>query len=822
MRLRKPPFRELRDKLRELAKGDYRKFLQVFRSSIREAQKLNQRRMVVLCGDDDLKLSGLSAELVIRYLKLVARKRRKEDKKVKILYFFHDEFPEALLRAKIVRKVLKHFIKSADLDNVELELAVYEKSIKYLGTTVQVLVLDLLNDLRPNDIGRLLGIVEGGGIIILLTPPHDRWPRYLTLFKQSLAVPNHPEPRHIFISWFLRHLYSHGGIVIYDVGSCRIIKEGSSSEKEVVTSPVRKELKLPQKKLFPEELYRLAMTQDQVNVIEAIEDNMVERFKDVSRQVVVIVADRGRGKSSAVGIGIVGLIEELLKFKNRVRIAVTANEPSSVQSLMTLAIKALETLGKNFRVIKREGFIIEVKGDRFSIEYWPPLEVLKLNVDVVVVDEAAGIPVPLLHKIWWKFRRTIFSTTIHGYEGAGRGFSVRFLKRIRGDKKTRLAIIEMSEPIRYSADDPIEKFQFDVLLLNAEPAELTSDDLEAIKRGEYTYVAFDPEELFKAENEEILRQIFGIYVLAHYRNEPDDLGMLADAPHHSIRAMVLKSGKVVAAAQLAEEGGLSDEYIDELLRGGKIAGNIIPDRLLKHLRRRVFGRGVGWRIVRIAVHIDSQGMGIGSAFMRKIVEEAINRGYDWVGAGFGVTYELLNFWLKNGFKVMHISPDRNPVSGEYTALVIYPLSDEWKKAVYEAFEDFIVKFVECLPVVYRDFESDAAYLILSSVDRPLTASEDINIKETQIDRLSLYISGVFTLEVVFDVALLLLKKLVFLGRLSSLEQKDGQLLIARILQGKPWENMSEEFSMGRVTVANAVRSALAKAFKILESSISPH
>ena len=94
------------------------------------------------------------------------------------------------------------------------------------------------------------------------------------------------------------------------------------------------------------------------------------------------------------------------------------------------------------------------------------------------------------------------------------------------------------------------------------------------------------------------------------------------------------------------------------------------------------------------------------------------------------------------------------------------------------------------------------------------------MRETQIDRLSLYVSGVFTLEVVFDAALLLLKKLVFLGKIGSLGQKDGQLLVARILQGKPWETMSEEFNIGKVTVASMVRNALAKAFRILESNTS--
>lgn len=810
----KSSFTEIRDKLRELAAGDYRELLQAFKRSVRIALALNQRRIIALCGRSDLKLAGLAAELIIRYLKII-RQLEQRERTVKVLYFYHDEFSEAIARMKLVRKVLKHFAKPSNRVAVELEVAVYEKSAKYLGTTVQVLVLDLLNDLRPNDIGRLLGIVEGGGIILLLTPPHDVWPEHMTLFKQSLVVPNHPKPRHVFIRWFMRHLYGHDGILVYDVESNKLLKGDTYAEETVKNLRSRRELELPQVRLFPDELYRLALTQDQVTVIEAIEKNMVEKFKEFKHQVVVIIADRGRGKSSAVGIGVVGLVRELLKFKNRVRVAVTANEPSSIQSMMLLATKALEVLKKEFRVIKREGFVIEIKGDRFSIEYWPPLDILKLDVDVVVVDEAAGIPVPLLHKIWRKFKRTIFSTTIHGYEGAGRGFSVRFLKRIREDRKTKLAIVEMSEPIRYSADDPIEKFQFDVLLLNAEPAELTAEDIESIKKGEYSYVAYEPEELFKAENEALLRQLFGIYVLAHYRNEPDDLGMIADAPHHAVRAMVLKNGKVVAAAQLAEEGGLTSEYIDELLKGGKISGNIIPDRLLKHLRRRIFGEGVGWRVVRIAVHIDAQGMGIGSEFIKSILSEAKSRGYDWVGAGFGVTYELLNFWLKNGFKVLHLSPERNPVSGEYTALVIHPLTEAWRKVVEDSLEDFIVKFVESLPAVYRDFETDAAYLILSSLEKPLEISKVIDLRDTQLERLSLYISAVFTLEVVFDSAILAVKKLVYEGKLSRVGQRSGQILIAKVLQGRPWENIREEFGIGKAAATTAVRESLAKALEVL-------
>jgi tRNA(Met) cytidine acetyltransferase len=71
---------------------------------------------------------------------------------------------------------------------------------------------------------------------------------------------------------------------------------------------------------------------------------------------------------------------------------------------------------------------------------------------------------------------------------------------------------------------------------------------------------------------EIVRRVeeyeaFDIYVQAHYRNEPDDLGMLLDAPHHTARALALPNGKVVVSVELVFEGALDDLSIDQALRG---------------------------------------------------------------------------------------------------------------------------------------------------------------------------------------------------------------------------------------------------------------
>ncbi|MCD6341049.1 MAG: tRNA(Met) cytidine acetyltransferase [Desulfurococcales archaeon] len=810
-----PKFSYVREKLREVVTEDYRNLVKKLGDDVKNIVRYRQRRLVVLTGKDDIKLAGVTAEIVLRYYKRVKRvTKREKDTEIKVLYVYHDEFPDARLRAEIVKRVLKKN------NNINLTVAVYEVSSRYLGTTFQVLIMDLVNDLKPNDVGRLMGIVEGGGLIIYMAPPISEWVRAKTIFRMNLTVPNHPEPRYVFTKWFIRKLMEHEGIYIFDADRGKLIKSGWFKKVLEKAREFTRSIEIPKESVFDRELYELALTQDQVNVIKLIEKHLLPKIKKKRHVALVITADRGRGKSSAVGIGVVGLIKEFLKRKNKVRVAVTAKDPLSVQSLMDLACKAARTLGLKYKVIKREENIIEIKGDRFSIEYWQPYTVLRLNVDVVVVDEAAGIPVPLLHKIWLKYTRTIFATTIHGYEGAGRGFSIRFLKRLREDPKTELVMYEMKEPIRYSIDDPIEKFQFDVLLLDAEPDTLDEEDLKEIEEKNFEYVKYDPEYLFSKKGEKELRSLFGIYVLAHYRNEPDDLARIADAPHHSIRALKLKkSGKIVAAVQLAEEGRIPDDLIDELLIGGKIPGNIIPDRLLKHLRVKEFGRGIGWRIVRIAVHIDVQGKGIGSYLLKKIIEEARERGYDWVGVGFGVSKELINFWIKNGFSVLHISPDRNPVSGEYTALVIYPLSKKWKKLVELGNSEFSVKFIESLHAVYYDFEPDTAYIMIKRQLRNEEYAAKIDLTPIQLERLKVYVSGIMTFESVCDAVSLLSKKYVFMGLGSELSEEGGIVTIARVLQGWSWDKIFEEYRIGKVRATNMLRQIVAK---MLERVYSIH
>lgn len=747
----------------------------------------NYRQMLVLSGGPP-ELQGLIAGVIVSSIsRFISKEKGRE---ASVLYMYHDEFDSSRIRKETFRLFMKK--TTGKKEGVSRVIDVYERTDKYLGTTYDVLVLDLNDDLKPNDIGRLVEIVRGGGLIVLLVPEWSSWDTKMTIFKQKLLVPGFNEPRHVFIKWFKFTMSNADNVVIYDVVGRKVIYAGN------IARPIKtnnKSIVIPKESVFPEELYKLALTQDQVEFLRLVEELFTKPVK-TKKTALVVTADRGRGKSCALGIALVGLAAYLSKFRNKVRILLTAPEPSNVASLFSLAIKAAEALGVQPKVFRKEGYVVEIKTEKFSIEYWRPLDIPRISGDIVAVDEASGIHVPQLYRILDSNNKVIFTATIHGYEGAGRGFSIRFLGELKKREDILLKEYHMETPIRYGEGDPIESWLYRALLLNAEPAELDEDDIKSIKEGYLLYEEVSPELLFTDKKEKDLRELFGIYVLAHYRNQPDDLGLLADAPHHLIRAARTSSGKIVGALQIAIEGKLDENMIYSLLRGNKVPGNIIPDRILKHLRIWEAGKTIGYRIVRIATHPKVQSMGIGSFLLKQLISEARNKGFDWVGSGFGVNSKLLKFWLKNGFVPIHMSPDRNPVSGEYTILVIYPLSEVARRIIRIGASIFLEKLIYSLRDTYRDLELDVAYMLLTNINS--IQPEPLELNPINIDRLWIYSYGPMTYEAVSDVMYKLacyyfMHRDYLNFRLSELEEK---LLIAKVLQGKDWATVAMELSIG--------------------------
>src|SRR5690606_29843346 len=130
--------------------------------------------------------------------------------------------------------------------------------------------------------------------------------------------------------------------------------------------------------------------------------------------------------------------------------------------------------------------------------------------DAIVVDEAAQLPVPLLRRLVARHDAShiAFATTTHGYEGTGRGFSLRFLRWLRARDRPVIDVA-LAQPIRWDAGDPLERAVSSALLLDAEIADVDAADLD-VARLEHRILS--GEDL--AADERRLAEIFGLLVRA--------------------------------------------------------------------------------------------------------------------------------------------------------------------------------------------------------------------------------------------------------------------------------------------------------------------
>ncbi|KAK7043280.1 N-acetyltransferase 10 [Halocaridina rubra] len=109
----------------------------------------------------------------------------------------------------------------------------------------------------------------------------------------------------------------------------------------------------------------------------------------------------------------------------------------------------------------------------------------------------------------------------------------------------------------------------------------------------------------------------GLLVSSHYRNTPDDLQMLSDAPaHHLFVLLPPQEGKkhdalpfVISVIQVALEGKVSKEsVVSALLLGEKPSGDLVPWTVSNQFQNHDFPQLSGARIIRIATHPQLQGV----------------------------------------------------------------------------------------------------------------------------------------------------------------------------------------------------------------------
>lgn len=142
---------------------------------------------------------------------------------------------------------------------------------------------------------------------------------------------------------------------------------------------------------------------------------------------------------------------------------------------------------------------------------------------------------------------------------------------------------------------------------------------------ELYYVNRDTLFSYNKVSEFFLQNMMSLYVSSHYKNEPNDLQLMSDAPAHQLYVLLPPQNDttkkdtnklipdILAVIQISFEGNLTKKIIKSGLNKGKrLDGDLIPWVMSQQFQDDDFGRLNGARVVRIAVHPHVQSMGYGS------------------------------------------------------------------------------------------------------------------------------------------------------------------------------------------------------------------
>jgi tRNA(Met) cytidine acetyltransferase len=519
-----------------------------------------------------------------------------------------------------------------------------------LGLDTDCIVYDTYDGFDPDGFGILSGSIKGGGLCVLITPELALWPKFLDPQASKLAV--YPLESKDVSTYYLSRL-------------ARIIKNDLSSAESIQQVDCRVLKPRPFTKISALEPLP---TTDQCIAIDAIKQQLNLDIKTPAP--LLITSDRGRGKSSAMGIA----AGALLKTKMASHILICAPTKKTAQNLLLHAANSLQ---------------LEVKElAHHGLHFIAPDALLNEHVktDLLLIDEAASIPLPLLKNIVALYKNCVFSSTLHGYEGSGRGFAVRFTQLL-SQQYANWKQCKLTTPIRFAAHDPFEAFTEKLLLLDTV---VQPQVIKQVCSNEFNYQQISAKELLN--NEALLRSLFALLVQSHYQTKPLDLRHILDGPNISIHLLKNKN-TIVAAAMLATEQ-LVDEHglFDNIIHGQRRPrGHLLPQLLAYQFIQKKFLDIKTARIVRIAVHPELQNKGLGSYLMKHLQSWCKKQSVEILGSSFGITNELLSFWTRNKFLPLHLGSRINASSACLSVAVVQALTPTVKPLLVHCQKTFQLK-----------------------------------------------------------------------------------------------------------------------------------
>ncbi|KAI3721826.1 hypothetical protein L2E82_32845 [Cichorium intybus] len=740
------------------------------RTLIENGGKTRHRSMFVIIGDK-------SRDQIVNLHHMLRRSVVKS--RPNVLWCYRDKLElssHKKKRAKQVKKLMQRMLldpETADpfslfLETAGLTYCQYKDSERILGNTFGMCILQDFEALTPNLLARTIETVEGGGLVILLLRSLSSLTSLYTMVMDvhdRFRTESHSLATGRFNERFLLSLASCGSCIVMD-DELNILPI-SSHMKSITPVAVKedseglseaerdlKDLKDQLKDDFPVgPLIKKCCTLDQGKAVITFLDAILDK---TLRSTVALLAGRGRGKSAALGLAIAGAVAA--GYSN---IFVTAPSPENLKTLFEFVSKGFDMLEYkehlDYDIVKSSNpefkkVTIRIniyKQHRQTIQYIQPHEHGKLSqVELLVVDEAAAIPLPLVKSLLGPYL-VFLSSTVNGYEGTGRSLSLKLLQQLEDQSRTStknteavpsgrlFRKIDLSEAIRYANGDPIESWLNNLLCLDIANSIPSINRLPPPSECDLYYVNRDTLFSYHKDSELFLQRMMALYVASHYKNSPNDLQLLADAPAHHLFVLLGPVNEsrnqlpdILCVIQVCLEGKISQaSAMRSLSAGHQPSGDQIPWKFCEQFQDKDFPSLSGARIVRIATHPNAMKLGYGSAAIDllsryfegqftsiseveaqtdpepshlkiteaaekvSLLEENIKPRSDlppllvhlrerkpeklhYLGVSFGLTLDLFRFWRKHKFAPFYICEVPNSVTGEHTCMLLKPLETD--------------------------------------------------------------------------------------------------------------------------------------------------
>uniref|UniRef100_A0A336LK77 RNA cytidine acetyltransferase n=1 Tax=Culicoides sonorensis TaxID=179676 RepID=A0A336LK77_CULSO len=624
----------------------------------------------------------------------------------------------------------------------------YKDTHTILGRTYGVCVLQDFEALTPNILARTIETVEGGGLIILLLKTVSSLKQ---LFNINMDVHNkfktesHPNITCRFNERLILSLADcHRCLVLDDHLSILPISSKTANVENEYIANNQSQKNVDRLKILKDtlkdtppagQLINLCKTYDQAKAVSQFIDTLTNKSL---RPPTSLTAARGRGKSAAMGLSVAAAIAF-----GYINVFVTSPSPDNLVTLFEFILKGFDSLEYqehlDYTIIRSTNpdfnkAIIRInltKNNRQTIQYISPTDAHLLNsADLLIIDEAAAIPLPLVKNMLGPYL-IFMASTINGYEGTGRSLSLKLLSQLQKENNAPEPI-KLHESIRYAENDAIENWLTSVLCLDDTILPSLSSGCPVPDACELYYVDRDALFSYHKAAEAFLHRFMAICVSSHYKNSPNDLQLLGDAPAHHLFCLLGPISKldalpeILVVIQICMEGQISGQQIENSMnRNTKNAGDLIPWNITEQYGDKDFAQLAGARIVRIATHPNYQRMGYGKKALKLLkdyyegkipcilleeemdhtesnVEENIYSSnmllqediapkkyiptllkrlserkpekLDYIGTCFGLTSDLLRFWKSQKFVPVYLSQKSNELTGEHSCIMINSLN----------------------------------------------------------------------------------------------------------------------------------------------------